>query len=124
MLVPARSAFPLSGKGHRMLVLPLAMLLATTAYVPAQRADAAARQPDAKLAPTGARPAALPAMRLEAQFRGPQQDTVIQRWRDPATNAVCYLYLPIVVQHSSPTPTGYMQYGANSIGTISCVSAR
>lgn len=96
-----------------MFALPFAVLLATT--VPIQ-----ARPPAAP----PARPPALPAMRLEAQFRGPQQDTVVQRWRDLATNSVCYIYLPIVVQHSARTPTGYVQYGANSIGTISCVSGR
>jgi hypothetical protein len=96
-----------------MLVLPFAALLATTAPVQARPPAAAP-----------ARPAALPTMRLEAQFRGPQQDTLIQRWRDPATNAVCYIYLPITVQHSARTPTGYVQYGANSIGTISCVPGR
>jgi hypothetical protein len=105
-----------------MIAPPLAMLLATTAAVPAQRADVP-RQPAAAVA-AATRPAPMPTMRLEAQFRGPQQDTVVQRWRDPATNAICYIYLPITVQHSPRTPTGYVQYGANSIGTISCVSGR
>lgn len=106
-----------------MLVLPFVALLATTTPVTAQRAEAA-RPLAATPAAAAARPAGPPTMRLEAQFRGPQQDTVIQRWRDPTTSAICYIYLPITVQHSARTPTGYVQYGANSIGTISCVPGR
>jgi hypothetical protein len=63
----------------------------------------------------------LPRMQLERQFAGPLQDTIIQRWRDPADGTVCYIYLPITAQHSSPTQSGYVQYGPNIIGTISCV---
>ena len=63
----------------------------------------------------------LPRMQLEGQFAGPLQDTIIQRWRDPANGTVCYLYLPITAQHSSPTGSGYVQYGPNIIGTISCI---
>ena len=63
----------------------------------------------------------LPRMQLEGQFAGPLQDTIIQRWRDPANGTVCYLYLPITAQHSSPTESGYVQYGPNIIGTISCI---
>ena len=66
----------------------------------------------------------LQVMKLQEQFAGPLKDTVIQRWQDPDTGTICYLYLPITVQHSPRTPTGYVQYGANSIGTISCVSGR
>ena len=69
--------------------------------------------------PVSARPQ-LPHMKLERQFAGPLQDTVIQRWRDPADGTVCYVYLPIAVEHSPPTATGFVQYGANSIGSISC----
>lgn len=63
----------------------------------------------------------LPRMQLERQFAGPLQDTIIQRWRDPADGSVCYIYLPITAQHSSPTDSGYVQYGPNIIGTISCL---
>ena len=62
----------------------------------------------------------LPRMELERQFAGPLQDTVIQRWRDPVDGTICYIYLPISAPHSQPTPTGYVQYGATTIGTISC----
>jgi hypothetical protein len=76
---------------------------------------ASAQQP-----PQSAR-AQLPRMQLERQFAGPLQDTVIQRWRDPADGTVCYIYLPITAPHSPPTGSGYVQYGANTIGSISCV---
>ena len=63
----------------------------------------------------------LPRMQLERQFAGPLQDTVIQRWRDPVDGVVCYIYLPITAAHTPPTPSGFVQYGANTIGTISCL---
>src|SRR5262249_45921228 len=66
----------------------------------------------------------MPRMQLEAEFAGPLKDTTIQRWRDPSGDAVCYLYLPFTAQHSPPTATGYVQYGANTIGAISCVPGR
>lgn len=62
----------------------------------------------------------LPRMQLERQFAGPLRDTVVQRWRDPADGTVCYIYLPISAQHSPPTPAGFVNYGSNSIGSISC----
>ncbi len=62
----------------------------------------------------------LPKMLLERQFAGPLQDTLIQRWRDPVDGMICYIYLPITAQHSAPTASGYVQYGPNTIGSISC----
>jgi hypothetical protein len=62
----------------------------------------------------------LPKMQLERQFAGPLQDTVVQRLRDPVDGTVCYLYLPISVVHSPTTATGFVQYGANGVGSISC----
>jgi hypothetical protein len=62
----------------------------------------------------------LPRMQLEQMYGGPLQDTVIQRWRDPQTGTLCYLYLPFTVQHSATTATGAVQYGANTIGSLSC----
>jgi len=56
-------------------------------------------------------------------FAGPLQDTVIQRWRDPQTGTLCYLYLPFTVQHGPQTPTGSVQYGSNTIGSISCAES-
>ena len=63
----------------------------------------------------------LPRMKLERQFAGPLQDTVIQRWRDTVDGVVCYIYLPITAAHTPPTPSGFVQYGANSIGSLSCL---
>jgi hypothetical protein len=65
----------------------------------------------------------MPRMELEWQYAGPLRDTVIQRWRDPVGGVVCYIYLPVIASHSPPTPNGYVQYGANGIGTISCLAA-
>jgi hypothetical protein len=67
--------------------------------------------------------AKLPRMQLERQFAGPLQDTVIQRWRDPVDGVICYLYLPITAPHSPPTASGYVQYGSNTIGSLSCIAA-
>jgi hypothetical protein len=63
----------------------------------------------------------MPRMQLEAEYAGPLKDTTIQRWRDPGGNVVCYLYVPFTAQHSPPAGNGYVQYGPNTIGTISCV---
>jgi hypothetical protein len=60
-------------------------------------------------------------MILERQFAGPLQDTVIQRLRDTVDGTVCYVYLPISAPHSPTTATGFVQYGPNSVGTISCM---
>jgi hypothetical protein len=64
----------------------------------------------------------MPRMLLQQQYAGPLKDTLIQRWRDPETNLICYVYLPITAAHSPPTATSYVQYGPNVIGSISCVS--
>src|SRR3954469_1092048 len=63
----------------------------------------------------------IPTMQLERLYRGPLRDTVVQRWRDPVDGNVCYLYIPISAQHSAPNETGYVQYGPNTIGSISCL---
>lgn len=59
-------------------------------------------------------------MTLEAQYPGPLQDTIVQRWRDPVDGTVCYIYLPVAVAHAAG-PGGLVQYGAAHIGTISCL---
>ncbi len=71
--------------------------------------------------PQGNQWARMPHMQLERQFAGPLQDTIVQRWRDPADGTVCYIYLPITAPHSAATPNGYVEYGANTIGSISCM---
>jgi len=89
-------------------------------------ATAAAQQPpppppSQEQAPQGMTWAQLPRMELERQFAGPLQDTIIQRWRDPVDGTICYVYLPITAQHSTPGQSGFVQYGSNVIGSISCV---
>jgi len=59
-------------------------------------------------------------MKLESQYAGPLRDTIIQRWRDPTDGTICYIYLPILVQHGAG-PNGLVQYGPNGIGSISCL---
>ncbi|MGN6149802.1 MAG: hypothetical protein ACTHPD_14785, partial [Rhizomicrobium sp.] len=54
-------------------------------------------------ATAAADPTQVGRMVLKAQFIGPLKDTVVQRWEDPATGNTCYIYLPVVVQHSPPT---------------------
>jgi hypothetical protein len=61
-------------------------------------------------------------MQLQAQYMGPLRDTVIQRWRDPVDGTVCYIYLPVIVQHGAG-PNNLVQYGPNSIGSISCLAS-
>ena len=61
-----------------------------------------------------------PRMQLERQFAGPLMDTIIQRLRDPVDGSICYIYLPISASHTEKTDGGYVQYGPNTIGTISC----
>lgn len=68
----------------------------------------------------GAQSQALPAMKLDAQFRGVFQDTVIQRWIDPQTGVMCYLYIPVKVPNQKQ-PDGLAVYGANTLGSLSCV---
>ena len=62
-------------------------------------------------------------MQLERQYAGPLQDTIVQRWRDGIDGSICYIYLPITAAHSPPVANGFVQYGANTIGSISCFAA-
>lgn len=75
---------------------------------------------------------------LEAQFNGPFKDTLIQRWVDDVKGNVCYLYIPVILPERIPfinpnnpnnqqnqaqnlNPNKIKIYGANNIGSISCV---
>jgi hypothetical protein len=60
-------------------------------------------------------------MLLEKIYRGPLRDTIIQRWRDPIDGSVCYVYTPISTPLLPQPAEGYMQYGPNQIGSISCI---
>ena len=76
---------------------------------------------DTKPAPAQAQQAPpISRMKLESQYDGPLRDTIIQRWRDPVDGTICYIYLPILVQHGAG-PNGLVQYGPNTIGSISCL---
>ena len=101
----------------RVLRFAFAAVLALTFAAQAQEP---AQQPPPQPQPMGWNQ--LPRMQLERQFAGPLQDTIIQRWRDPADGTICYIYLPITAPHSPPTQSGYVQYGASTIGSISCVA--
>ena len=80
-----------------------------------------AAQPPAKTAAAGQQAAPpIAHMQLEAQYAGPLRDTLIQRWRDPVDGTLCYIYLPIIVQHGAG-PANLVQYGPNNIGSISCL---
>jgi hypothetical protein len=106
----------MAGFVARMRMIRHTQIIFASVIACAPPSPASAQQP-----PQGAW-AQLPRMQLERQFAGPLQDTVIQRWRDPADGTVCYIYLPITAPHSPPTGSGYVQYGANTIGSISCVA--
>jgi hypothetical protein len=93
------------------LIVALLILACTTAR--AQQAPSSPAQPQS------GEWTKLPRMQLERQFAGPLQDTIIQRWRVPICGTTCYIYLPITAAHSAPTAEGFVQYGANVIGSIS-----
>ena len=65
----------------------------------------------------------MPRMELEAQYAGPLRDTIGQRYRDPIDGTLCFIYLPITVQHTQPNANGLVTYGGNTIGSISCLIA-
>ncbi|NHK28894.1 hypothetical protein FF098_013310 [Parvularcula flava] len=61
-------------------------------------------------------------MELQAQYQGPFEDTVIQRWRDPVDGSVCYLYIPAQVSREQRDDSPFLDYGSNNIGSISCIT--
>lgn len=63
----------------------------------------------------------LAPLTLTQQFSGPLQDTAIQRFIDPETGVVCYLYTPYTVPNGR-NERGQLVYGTNNIGNISCVA--
>jgi hypothetical protein len=98
----------MSREGARIVLLALAASGAAQLGLPA---SARAQQADWSKTPR---------MQLERQFAGPLRDTIIQRWRDPEDGTVCMIYLPINAPHSPQQQSGYVQYGAANIGSISC----
>ena len=99
-----------------LAVLLPAMLLLSGAPIATAQPAPAARKPESQWNQ-------YPRMQLERTYAGPLQDTIVQRWRDPIDGTVCFIYLPVTAQHSAPLPSGFVQYGANAIGSISCVAA-
>lgn len=79
---------------------------------------------DARAEEASAKWSDMPLMQLEARYRGPFKDTMIQRWRDPIDGTICYLYLPIALPNAKVGKAGYLQYGSNTIGSISCLPGR
>lgn len=94
------------------IVFLFALLIVTTAAHSEQPASAA---PQSASAPK------LPQLTLTKQFAGPLEDTAIQRFVDQDTGVVCYLYTPYVVNRDRDS-AGRIVYGANNIGSISCVA--
>jgi hypothetical protein len=45
------------------------------------------------------------------------------RARSPQFKVIRYIYLPILATHSPPSARGYVQYGAGTMGSISCIAA-
>ena len=113
-----------------MRLIPWAMAAATLLPLDAfaqQPPQPTSQPPPAQQQPAPVQPSneweKLPRMQLERQFAGPLKDTIIQRWRDPTDGTICYIYLPISAPHSPPTQPGFVQYGGNIIGTLSCYAA-
>ncbi len=79
-----------------------------------------ATTPPAATAPAAPASGPCRACSFRRNNAGPLQDTLIQRLRDPVDGTICYLYLPIVVHHEPVDALGYVEYKANSIGSIAC----
>ncbi len=105
------------------VLAPVTLLLSPVLLSGAPLVATAQPAPAAAAPKPGSQWSQYPRMQLERTYAGPLQDTIVERWRDPIDGAVCYLYLPVTAQHSAPLPSGFVQYGANTIGSISCVAA-
>jgi hypothetical protein len=119
--------FPVSDMTTFRMLFPLllcgsAMSFSASAMEPG---TAVSSSPVAAPAPHSAAPSLptpkLAPLTLTQQFSGPLQDTAIQRFIDPETGVVCYLYTPYAVPNSR-NERGQLVYGANNIGNISCVA--
>jgi hypothetical protein len=102
----------------------LLTLLAGTAHAQPKPQATAVPVPPAPTPPaaaTGSEWNSFPTMLLEKVYRAPLRDTVVQRWRDPIDGSVCFLYIPISTPMLPQPAEGFMQYGPNQIGSISCI---
>ncbi len=106
------------GGGTRRLAALAIVLAAANSTALAQGQQKPAPAPAQQTDPAWS---SFPLMLLEKVYRGPLRDTIIQRWRDPIDGTVCFLYIPISAPLLPPSPEGYVQYGANQIGSISCI---
>ena len=115
-----RAHLPRSGHAGWLLGL---MAASAWAQPPAHPEAPASSAPVPAVAPPAASAewSSFPVMLLEKIYRGPLRDTIVQRWRDPIDGSVCFLYIPISTPMLPQPAEGYMQYGANQIGSISCV---
>lgn len=103
-----------------LLLYGAALPMAVSAKETKAAASSAAAPAPAATAPAAPSPKLAP-LTLTQQFSGPLQDTAIQRFIDPETGVVCYLYTPYAVPNSR-NERGQLVYGANNIGNISCVA--
>lgn len=127
-LEPMRPILIWGGAG--MLAGAVIAAIALTAYSHSGSTATAAGTQDGQLVQVaqqtagpvqGAAKPQFPHMELQAQYAGPLQDTIIQRWRDPIDGRVCYLYLPVRVKHKPvKDKNDIVDYGRNTIGSISC----
>ena len=100
------------------------LVAAAAAYLAGSHWGMTGAQPMAASGPPTPETSDVRTWEFQAQFKGPLADTLVQRWRDPDTGAFCYVYLPLIVQHSPPLPSGTVHYGANVIGSIGCIPPR
>lgn len=82
----------------------------------ATQAGATAAETEPAKSTSGGRPDALT---LERSFPGPFEGTSIYRLRDTERDVTCYLFVPDQVRFSRDGDR--IDYGASSIGSISCV---
>jgi hypothetical protein len=101
-----------------LIAIQAASVAALTGAIGPAHADDV-KTPPAKSA-AGPAWSSLPSMQIEAYYRAPLVDTMIQRLRDPIDGSVCFLYVPIEAQHSRRGASGYVSYGSNNIGALSC----
>jgi hypothetical protein len=107
--------------GRPALAGLLLTLLAGTAHAQPKPQAAVPPAPTPPAAATGSEWNSFPTMLLEKVYKAPLRDTVIQRWRDPIDGSVCFLYIPISTPMLPQPADGFMQYGPNQIGSISCI---
>lgn len=69
----------------------------------------------------GMAPTSTPRLQLVQQYTGPFPDTLIQKLYDPQSGVLCYLYIPAKVPNA--VEQGVAVYGANGIGSISCLQS-